>query len=109
MGEEKPEKALKLKKKPVAKKAVKASSAGASSVKKNLQKKTIKVAPKRWLKRLVLRLQNLQRNLPLLRRLKNLQRNKLFLQRKPSLNKILASKRLFLYIICILTECPSLL
>merc|ERR1712098_138489 len=38
----KPEKASKPKK-PVAKKVVKASSAGASSAKKNLQKKTIKV------------------------------------------------------------------
>merc|ERR1712098_711894 len=39
--EEKPKKATKPKK-PVAKKVVKASSAGASTVKKNLQKKTVK-------------------------------------------------------------------
>merc|ERR1711887_496396 len=46
--EGKPEKTSKPKKKPVAKKGVKASSAGASSVKKNLQKITIKkVAPKK--------------------------------------------------------------
>merc|ERR1712215_442718 len=42
--EEKPKKVTKPKK-PVAKKVVKASSAGASTVKKNLQKKTVKVAP----------------------------------------------------------------
>merc|ERR1712215_86634 len=49
--EEKPKKATKPKK-PVAKKVVKASSAGASSVKKNLQKKTIKkVAPKKVVKK----------------------------------------------------------
>merc|ERR1711928_252655 len=43
--EEKPNKATKLKKKPVAKKVVK-SSPGASTVKKNLQKKSVKkVAP----------------------------------------------------------------
>merc|ERR1711942_101198 len=45
--EEKPKKVTKPKK-PVAKKVVKASSAGASTVKKNLQKKTVKkVAPKK--------------------------------------------------------------
>merc|ERR1712215_465539 len=49
--EEKPKKALETKKKSV-KKVVKASSAGASSVKKNLQKKTIKkVAPKKVVKK----------------------------------------------------------
>merc|ERR1711970_1003295 len=49
--EEKPKKATKLKK-PVAKKVVKASSAGASTVKKNLQKKTVKkVAPKKVVKK----------------------------------------------------------
>merc|ERR1711982_272912 len=49
--EEKPEKALKPKKK-VAKKVVKASSAGATTVKKNLQKKTVKkVAPKKVVKK----------------------------------------------------------
>merc|ERR1711982_250823 len=49
--EEKPKKATKPKK-PVAKKVVKASSAGASSVKKNLQKKTVKkVAPKKVVKK----------------------------------------------------------
>merc|ERR1712098_549846 len=49
--EGKPEKASKPKK-PVAKKVVKASSAGASSVKKILQKKTIKkVGPKKVVKR----------------------------------------------------------
>merc|ERR1711970_996934 len=46
--EEKPKKATK----PIAKKAVKASSAGASTVKKNLQKKTVKkVAPKKVVKK----------------------------------------------------------
>merc|ERR1712058_138514 len=49
--EEKPKKATKPKK-PVAKKVVKASSAGASTVKKNLQKKTVKkVAPKKVVKK----------------------------------------------------------
>merc|ERR1712098_595246 len=49
--EEKPKKATKPKK-PVAKKVVKASSAGASTVKKNLQKKTVKkVAPKKVAKK----------------------------------------------------------
>merc|ERR1712058_155399 len=48
--EEKPKKAAKPKK-PVAKKVVKASSAGASTVKKNLQKKTVKVAPKKVVKK----------------------------------------------------------
>ena len=48
--EEKPKKATKPK--PVAKKVVKASSAGASTVKKNLQKKTVKkVAPKKVVKK----------------------------------------------------------
>merc|ERR1712098_159320 len=42
--EEKPKKATKPKR-PVAKKVVKASSAGASTVKKNLQKKTVKSGP----------------------------------------------------------------
>merc|ERR1712215_391481 len=46
--EEKPKKATKLKE-PVAKKVVKAS--GASTVKKNLQKKTVKVAPKKVVKK----------------------------------------------------------
>merc|ERR1719228_3177379 len=50
--EEKPKKATKPKK-PVAKKVVKASSAGASTVKKNLQKKTTvkNVAPKKVVKK----------------------------------------------------------
>merc|ERR1711887_168359 len=49
--EEKLKKATKPKK-PVAKKVVKASSAGASTVKKNLQKKTVKkVAPKKVVKK----------------------------------------------------------
>merc|ERR1711982_143147 len=49
--EEKPKKVTKPKK-PVAKKVVKASSAGASSVKKNLQKRTVKkVAPKKVAKK----------------------------------------------------------
>merc|ERR1712098_719547 len=49
--EEKPKKASVTKKKPI-KKVVKASSAGASSVKKNLQKKTVKkVAPKKVVKK----------------------------------------------------------
>merc|ERR1711942_198984 len=49
--EEKPKKVTKPKK-PVAKKVVKASSAGASTVKKNLQKKTVKkVAPKKVAKK----------------------------------------------------------
>merc|ERR1711982_189418 len=49
--EEKPKKVTKPKK-PVAKKVVKASSAGASSVKKNLQKRTVKkVAPKKVVKK----------------------------------------------------------
>merc|ERR1711970_1126340 len=49
--EEKPKKATKPKK-PVAKKVVKASSAGASTVKKNLQKKTVKkVAAKKVVKK----------------------------------------------------------
>merc|ERR1711875_46826 len=48
--EEKTKKATKPKK-PVAKKVVKASSAGASTVKKNLQKKTVKVAPKKVVKK----------------------------------------------------------
>merc|ERR1712215_134032 len=49
--EEKPKKLTKPKK-PVAKKVVKASSAGASTVKKNLQKKTVKkVAPKKVVKK----------------------------------------------------------
>merc|ERR1711862_613517 len=50
--EEKPKKATKLKKKPVAKKVVKSSSPGASTVKKNLQKKSAKkVAPKKEVKK----------------------------------------------------------
>merc|ERR1712098_333773 len=49
--EEKPKKATKPKK-PVAKKVIKASSAGASTVKKNIQKKTVKkVAPKKVVKK----------------------------------------------------------
>merc|ERR1712098_151552 len=49
--EEKPKKVTKPKR-PVAKKVVKASSAGASTVKKNLQKKTVKkVAPKKVAKK----------------------------------------------------------
>merc|ERR1711942_193346 len=48
--EEKPKKATKPKK-LVAKKVVKASSAGALTVKKNLQKKTVKVAPKKVVKK----------------------------------------------------------
>merc|ERR1712058_5470 len=49
--EEKPKKVTKLKK-PVAKKVAKASSAGASSVKNNLQKRTVKkVAPKKVAKK----------------------------------------------------------
>merc|ERR1712058_74819 len=49
--EEKPKKATKPKK-PVAKKVAKASSAGAMTVKKNLQKKTVKkVAPKKVVKK----------------------------------------------------------
>merc|ERR1712058_180900 len=49
--DEKPKKVTKPKK-PVAKKVVKASSAGASTVKKNLQKKTVKkVAPKKVAKK----------------------------------------------------------
>merc|ERR1719147_527410 len=49
--EEKPKKVTKPKK-PVAKKVVKASSAGASTVKNNLQKKTVKkVAPKKIAKK----------------------------------------------------------
>merc|ERR1712058_123242 len=55
--EEKPKKATKPKK-PVAKKVVKASSAGASTVKKNLQKKTVKkVAPKKVVKKAVAKTQ----------------------------------------------------
>merc|ERR1711928_164699 len=50
--EEKPIKATKLKKKPVAKKVVKSSSPGASTLKKNLQKKSAKkVAPKKVFKK----------------------------------------------------------
>merc|ERR1712098_1024437 len=55
--EEKPKQATKPKK-PVAKKVVKASSAGASTVKKNLQKKTVKkVAPKKVVKKAVAKTQ----------------------------------------------------
>merc|ERR1712058_29230 len=55
--EEKPKKVTKPKK-PVAKKVVKASSAGASTVKKNLQKKTVKkVAPKKVAKKAVAKTQ----------------------------------------------------
>merc|ERR1712098_1013438 len=55
--EEKPKKATKPKR-PVAKKVVKASSAGALTVKKNLQKKTVKkVAPKKVVKKAVAKTQ----------------------------------------------------
>merc|ERR1712098_1016696 len=62
--DEKPKKVTKPKK-PVAKKVVKASAAGASSVKKNLQKRTVKkVAPKKVAKKAGAKTQEKKTNKP---------------------------------------------